>query len=167
MSIAYEVRRATRNDVPAILHIYNEAVRNTTASLDYEPQSLALRMRWFDDHQHTGHPIFVAYNTRNRVIGWSALNKFRERPGYRFTAEDAIYIDASYRGKGIGKALMSPLIDAACAMQLHTIIAAIDASNVPSIRLHRAFGFEQVACLKHIGYKFDRWLDVVYLQLLL
>jgi phosphinothricin acetyltransferase len=167
MSVAYEVRPATRRDVPTILRIYNDAVRNTTASFDYEPQSLALRMHWFDDHQRTGHPIFVACNVRNRVIGWSALSKFRDRPGYRFTAEDSIFIEPAYRGKGIGRALILPLIERAYTMHLHTILAAIDASNTPSLRLHLAYGFEQVACLKQIGYKFERWLDVVYLQLML
>jgi phosphinothricin acetyltransferase len=159
------VRRAARTDVPGILAIYNDAVLNTTASYDYEPRSLEQRLAWFDDHVAHNYPIFVA-EASGRIVGWSSLNRYHDRMGYRFTTENSIYVAADWRGRGIGKRLMPPLIEAARGRSLHAILAAIDGTNHASIRLHRAFGFETVGCFKQVGFKFGRWLDVVYMQLL-
>ena len=162
-----KVRSAKFEDLPKILEIYNHAVLNTTASYDYEPRSLEHRIAWFKDHQERDLPILVAINDADEIVGWSSLSKFHDRLGYRFTVEDSIYVAAEHRGKGIGKLLLAPLIQAAKDRKLHAIIGAIDAQNEISVRLHSAFGFEKVAHLKQVGYKFDRWLDVVYMQLLL
>ena len=160
------VRNAGRADVPAILEIYNDAVLKTTASYDYEPRSLVHRLGWFDDHERNGLPVFVA-EQGGRVLGWSALNRFHERMGYRFTLENSIYIAEPFRGQGIGTQLMPPLIAAARTRSFHVIIAAIDASNQASIRLHTRFGFVTAGHLQEVGHKFGRWLDVVYMQLIL
>jgi phosphinothricin acetyltransferase len=160
------IRPAQHEDVPAILDIYNEAVLNTTASYDYEPSTLAAREAWFDAHAKQQHPIFVAVES-GRILGWSSLSEFRSRIGYRFTAENSVYVAPDCRGHGIGARLMPPLIDSARQLGLHAIIAAIDAENDASLRLHARFGFETVAMLKQVGYKFGRWLDVVYMELLL
>ena len=162
-----EIRPAVRADVPAILEIYNEAVSTTTASYDYEPRTLEHRMAWFDDHVQNDYAIFVAAPPGAKVLGWSALNRFHDRPGYRFTAENSIYIAAGNRGQGIGKRLMPPVIEAARSRSLHAILAAIDASNEASLRLHAGFGFQQVGHFKEVGFKFGRWLDVIYMELLL
>jgi phosphinothricin acetyltransferase len=161
-----KVRPAERDDLPQILEIYNEAVLNTTASYDYEPRTLEHRIAWYEEHLKNNYPIFVAQSQalQGRVVGWSALNPFHSRMGYRFTTENSVYVAADQRGKGIGKLLMPPLIDGARERGLHAIIAAIDAENEPSIRLHAHFGFEKVAFLKQVGFKFDRWLDVVYME---
>jgi L-amino acid N-acyltransferase len=161
------VRAATSADLPAILDIYNEAVRNTTATYDYEPHTLDDRRAWYEDHRANGYPVFVAVDDRGRVVGWSALNQYRARKGYRFTTENSVYVAADQRGRGIGRQLLAPLIDAARQGGFHAILAGIDASNEASLRLHTAFGFREVARLKEVGFKFDRWLDVVYLELLL
>lgn len=161
-----QVRRAIREDCTAILEIYNEAVLNTTATYDYAPRTLDHRQAWFDDHQRTGLPIFVAMDG-NRLIGWSALNRYHDRMGYRFTTENSIYIAPEFRGKGVGKHLLEPLICSARSLNLRAIIAVIDASNEASVRLHARFGFEKVGLFKSVGYKFNRWLDVVYMELLL
>jgi phosphinothricin acetyltransferase len=161
------IRPAARADLPAILDIYNEAVLNTTASYDYEPSTLAARTAWYDEHAASGYPVFVAEDADGRVAGWSSLSQFRTRIGYRFTAEDSVYIAAGQRGRGIGTALMPPLIASARSMGLRAVIAAVDADNAASLRLHEKFGFERVACLKQVGFKFGRWLDVVYLELVL
>jgi len=157
------LRRARREDCAAILGIYNEAVLTTTASYDYEPRTLEHRLAWFDDHTRHDYAIFVA-EISGTVVGWSSLSRYHDRPGYRFTAENSIYIAASHRGRGIGKLLLAPLLDAARERGLHSIIAVIDASNEASVRLHRGFGFEPVGLFRQVGYKFDRWLDVAYLQ---
>lgn len=160
------VRRAMVGDVSGILEIYNDAVLNTTASYDYEPRTLEQRMAWFDDHERNHYPIFVASNPAGRIVGWSALNRFHDRMGYRFTAENSIYIAADMRGQGIGKQLMPPLIEGARKKSLHAILAVIDASNEASIRLHARFGFQNVGHFKEVGFKFGRWLDVIYMELL-
>lgn len=162
-----QIRPAVRGDCPAILEIYNDAVMHTTASYDYEPRTLEHRRNWFDDHQQTGLPIFVAANEREQIVGWSALNRYHDRKGYRFTTENSVYIAAPYRGQGIGKLLLAPLIESARRLGLHAIIAAIDGENEASIRLHAKFGFAVVGRFKEVGYKFNRWLDVVYMELVL
>lgn len=162
-----QVRPATVDDVPAILEIYNEAVVNTTASYDYEPHTLEQRRAWFADKQAENFPVFVAVDEAGAVIGWSSLGPFREKTGYRFVAENSIYVAAGHRGQGVGKQLLPPLIEAGRKRGLHAIVAGIDADGEASIRLHASFGFEKVAHFRQVGYKFGRWLDVVFMELLL
>ena len=161
-----KVRPATRDDLPGILEIYNEAVLNTTATYDYEPRTLEHRAAWFEDHVKNNLPVFVAAQEDGRVVGWSALNRYHDRKGYQFTTENSVYVAADQRGRGIGKALMPPLITAAHERGLRAILAAIDGENEASIRLHAAFGFEKVGYFRQVGFKFDRWLDVIYMELL-
>ena len=161
------IRPATRADCPGILAIYNDAVLTTTATYDYELRTLEHRQAWFDDHERGGYAMFVAEDGAGRIVGWSALNRYHDRMGYRFTSENSVYVAADSRGQGLGKLLLAPLIDAARAKGLRAIIAAIDATNEASIRLHARYGFVQVGLFKQVGYKFDRWLDVVYMERLL
>jgi phosphinothricin acetyltransferase len=161
------IRPATAADLPGILEIYNDAVLHTTATYDYEPRTLEQRTQWFEEHQREGYPVFVAQDGAGRIVGWSALNPFHARFGYRFTSENSVYVAADQRGKGIGKLLLPPLIEGGKARGLHAIIAAIDADNEASLRLHARFGFEKVGHFKQTGFKFGRWLDVVYMERLL
>ena len=161
------IRPATRADLPGILAIYNDAVLHTTATYDYEPRTLEQREAWFADHQRDDYAVFVAADAAGRVLGWSSLNPYHSRPGYRFTADNSIYVAADQRGRGLGRRLLAPLIDAARARGLHAIIAVIDAENETSIRLHAAFGFEPVGRFKEVGFKFGRWLDVLYMERLI
>jgi L-amino acid N-acyltransferase len=161
------VRPATYDDLPAILTIYNEAVLHTTASYDYYPTTLEARAAWFESHAQNRLPVFVAELEPKQIVGWSALNSFRHADGYRCTAENSIYVAAEQRGRGIGKLLLAPLIEAGQQLELHSLIAGIDAANMASIRLHAAFGFEQVGYLKQVAFKFDRWLDLILMQRLL
>lgn len=160
------VRPATAADLAGIHEIYNEAVRNTTATYDYEPRDPAYREHWFRDHERERYPVFVAVGPEDRVLGWSSLSQYRERIGYRFTAENSVYVAADQRGKGIGRLLLPPLIANARRRGLHVIIAAIDAENEASIRLHASFGFQKVGLFREVGHKFGRWLDVLYMQLI-
>lgn len=161
-----KIRPATRGDVPAILEIYNDAVATTTASYDYDPRPLEHRLQWFDDHERIGLPIFVA-EENGKIVGWSSLSRYHDRAGFQFTSENSIYIAAPARGRGIGKLLLAPLIDSAREIGLRAIIAAIDAENAASVRLHAGFGFVEVGRFPQVGFKFGRWLDVVYMELLL
>jgi phosphinothricin acetyltransferase len=166
MENSTRVRAATVADLTGILDIYNHAVVHTTASYDYEPWNRQRREEWFEDHVRNDYPVLVAEN-EGRILGWSSLSRFHARPGYRFTAEDSVYVSEDARGRGLGKQLLAPLIDAARQRNFHSIIGLIDAQNEVSIRLHTGFGFEKAAHLKQVGHKFGRWLDVIYMQLML
>jgi phosphinothricin acetyltransferase len=161
------IRPATHADLKGILDIYNDAVLKTTASYDYEPRSLEQRREWFEERQRENYPVLVAVDDAGCIIGWSALNPYHARVGYRFTSENSVYVAENQRGKGVGRALLGPLLDAGKARGLHAVIAAIDADNEASVRLHAAFGFEKVGHFKQVGFKFGRWLDVVYMERLL
>jgi phosphinothricin acetyltransferase len=159
-------RRATEADLPAILAIYNDAILHTTAVYDYTPHTLAMRQAWLAAKQADGLPVFVA-DDGGQVAGFSSLGPFRAWAAYKYTVENSIYVAPDRRGQGIGKLLLPPLIDAARAMDMHAIIAGVDAENAASYRLHRAFGFEEVAHFRQVGYKFGRWLDLKFLELIL
>ncbi|HYE32218.1 MAG TPA: GNAT family N-acetyltransferase [Methylomirabilota bacterium] len=166
MQGSLKLRPAARGDLPAILAIYNDAVLSTTATYDYEPRTLEHRIAWFEDHAQQGYPIFVVEGDSNEVLGWGSLSRFHDRPGYRFTTENSIYVAAPHRGKGVGKALLRALIAAARAKGLRCVIAIIDADNAASIHLHAQHGFFEVGRFQKVGFKFGRWLDVVYMELL-
>lgn len=161
------IRLAVRADCEGILAIYNDAVLRTTASYDEQPRTLGHRLEWFDAHERDGYPVWVAVIGADEVVGWSALNRFHDRVGYRFTCENSIYIAEPWRGRGLGALLLQPLIRSAEERSLHGILAVIDAENVASIRLHERHGFTRVGHFKDVGFKFGRWLDVVYLQRLI
>jgi phosphinothricin acetyltransferase len=141
-------------------------IANTPAVYDYEPHTLEMRSAWYESKLKDGYPVFVA-TENNNVVGFSALGPFRAWAAYKYTVENSVYVSSGSRGKGIGKLLLQPLIDAAIAKELHTIVAGIDASNTASIHLHELFGFKKVAHFKEVGFKFDRWLDLVFLQIIL
>src|SRR5258706_11832833 len=113
------IRPASHGDLPGILDIYNDAVLHTTATYDYEPRTLEHRMQWLEERQRDRYPVFVAMDDCGRVTGWSALNPFHARVGYRFTAENSVYVAADMRGQGIGKLLLAPLIEGARDRGLH------------------------------------------------
>ena len=160
------IREAIENDLPQLLAIYNDIILNTTAVYDYEPHTLEMRQSWFKTKQEQGFPVFVAED-ENKIVGFSSIGPFRAWAAYKYSVENSVYVAASERGKGIGKLLISTLIEAAKKLNMHTIIASIDASNEASLRLHRFFGFEEVANFKEVGFKFGRWLDLKFLQLFL
>jgi L-amino acid N-acyltransferase len=160
------VRPAEEKDLPEILVIYNDIIVNTTAVYDYEPHTAAMRKQWWDTKKEQGFPVFVA-EEEGRVVGFSSIGPLRAWAAYKYSVENSIYVATDVRGKGVGKLLMRPLIDAARKLEMHTILAGIDASNEASIRLHEWFGFKEVAHFKEVGYKFDRWLDLKFLQLVL
>ena len=160
------VRHATENDLPQILDIYNDIIKNTTAVYYYEPHTLEMRKAWFEERKQLGFPIFVAEED-GIILGMSTIGPFRVPTAYKYSVENTVHVAANARGKGVGKLLLAPLIDAAKDLGMHTIIAGIDASNEVSLHLHKSFGFEEVAHFKQVGFKFDRWLDLKFLQLII
>lgn len=163
----FEIRPATLDDCPGILAVYNEAVLTTTATYDYEARTLEHRRDWFVARQRNGFPVLVAVDVAGRVAGWSALNPYHDRIGYRFTVENSVYVAAESRGRGLGSRLLAPLIPAGESRGFHVIIAAIDADNAVSLHLHERHGFMTVGRFRRVGFKFGRWLDVVYMERLL
>jgi phosphinothricin acetyltransferase len=161
-----QIRHATETDLPEILAIYNEVILHTTAVYEYEPHTLEMRKQWFKAKQEQGFPVFVAIDNGG-IIGLSSIGPFRAWAAYKYSVENSIYVAAAYRGKGIGKLLLPPLIDSAIQLKLHTIIAGIDATNDASLKLHEFFGFREVAHFREVGFKFNRWLDLKFLQLIL
>ncbi|MDR3713651.1 MAG: GNAT family N-acetyltransferase [Puia sp.] len=160
------VRFAWEDDLPAILEIYNEVIANTTAVYDYDPHTHQMRKSWYDAKKKENHPVFVA-TEGDKILGFSSYGPFRAWAAYRYTVENSVYVAADQRGKGIGKLLMAPVISSAREAGIHAIVAGIDAGNDVSLRLHGSFGFKEVAHFPEVGYKFNRWLDLKFLQLII
>lgn len=160
------IRNATFEDIPAILEIVNHAILHTTSNYNYEVQSLEVQTKWFEDKVAKNFPIIVAVK-ENQVIGFGTYGTFREKIGYQFTVEHSVYVTDSYIGKGIGKLLLENLIQMAKNQKLHAMIGAIDAENKASIAFHEKFGFEVVGNIRQVAFKFDRWLDLVLMELIL
>ena len=159
------IREAIQDDLPELLSIYNDIILHTTAVYDYEPHTLEMRQQWFEIKRQQGFPVFVAAEN-GKILGFSSIGPFRAWAAYKYSVENSVYVAAEARGRGIGKLLIPPLIEAAKKLQLHTIIASVDATNEASLRLHKSFGFEEVAHFKQVGWKFERWLDLKFLQLI-
>ncbi len=160
------IRPAAYQDLDAILEIYNHIIVHTTSVYQYKPQTLDMRKQWFEEKMKAKLPVFAAEHD-GKVVGFSSLGPFRNWPAYKYTVESSIYVAESSRGQGIGKVLMQPLINTAIELSLHTIVAGIDAANEGSIRFHKNLGFTEVAHFKQVGYKFGRWLDLKFMQLIL
>ncbi|KAF86921.1 GNAT family N-acetyltransferase [Staphylococcus aureus] len=152
------IRCAKKEDLNAILAIYNDAIINTTAVYTYEPQTIDERIAWFETKQRNHEPIFV-FEENGSVLGFATFGSFRPWPAYQYTIEHSIYVDASARGKGIASQLLQHLIVEAKAKGYRTLVAGIDASNEASIKLHQKFNFKHAGTLTNVGYKFDYWLD--------
>jgi L-amino acid N-acyltransferase len=176
------IRLATAADLPAINDIYNHYVPISTTSYDIQPMSLEARRQWFEARDAI-HPVTVAYYDDSEaaadlassiqhpaspnLVGWGSLHTFRAKPGYRLTVENSVYVHPDRQREGIGSAILLDQIDRARALGLHAIIAGIDAEQTPSLALHYKHGFREVGRFGQIGRKFDRWLDVVFMELLL
>lgn len=160
------IRLAKEADLPAILSIYNDVILNTTAVFEYKPHTLDMRKAWLDTKAKDGIPVFVA-EENERILGLSTFGPFRAWAAYKYSVENSVYVAADQRGRGIAKLLLPPMINAAKEKQMHVIIASIEATNEASLHLHRSFGFEEVAHFKQVGYKFGRWLDLKFLELIL
>ena len=161
-----QIRTYTITDCPAILAIINEAILTSTALYDYHPRTLEQQIAIFEDKISKGFPIIVA-EENNQVIGFGYYSEFRFREAYKFTVEHSVYAAKNYIGKGVGKLLLSELIQLAKAQKMHTIIGVIDSENINSITFHEKFGFEKVGYIKESGFKFDKWLDSVFMQKIL
>jgi L-amino acid N-acyltransferase len=162
-----EIRDAAPADLPAILAIYNEIIATSTAIYTEQPLSLEERRTWFDNRRSSGFPVLAGFDGQE-LLGFASFGDWRAWPdGYRCTAEHSVYVRADMRGAGLGTALMTELMARAAAMGKHVMIGAIDAANAASLRFHAKLGFEETARLREVARKFDRWLDLIFVQRIL
>lgn len=164
--MAVDIRFASEADLEAILGIYNHAIETTTAVFSYRAHTLAMRQEWFKAKQAANFPVFVA-DSSGEVLGFATYGPFRVWPAYKYTIEHSVYVAERARRAGLARALMNRLLEQARAQDYHAVIGGVGAENLPSIHLHKSLGFVEVAHFREVGYKFGRWLDLKFFELLL
>ena len=157
------IRDVAKRDAEAIAGIYAYHVLNGTASYDVDPPPVEFHHDKIRRIAAAGWPFLVA-EVQGRVAGYAYVTQFRDRAAYRFTAEDSIYVDPELTGRGVGKALLSALLDRSSAYGFKTIIAVIGGAEPASIAVHAALEFTEAGRLRRVGWKHERWLDSVYMQ---
>lgn len=157
------IRPATAADLPAITAIYNEAGVGTTASYDLEPVSVDERRAWWQNKLAHDHPVLVS-EVDGEVTGFAAYGTFRDKAGYAHTVEHSVYVADGHRAAGVGRMLMSALVDHAIGHGVHVMIGVLDADNEASVAFHERLGFVEVGRMPEVGFKFGRWLDAVFVQ---
>lgn len=158
-----QIRAAVEEDFDEITSIYNEVLTNSTAIYSEHPTTCEERLAWWRGRQAQNYPFLVATDGAF-VAGFATFGDFRPWPGFRFSVEGTIHIHSSSRHQGIGTELLRELITRATALGKHTMIAGVDSENTASLRFLERFGFERVAHLREVGYKFNRFLDLFFLQ---
>jgi phosphinothricin acetyltransferase len=155
------------NHASAILEIFNEAIINSTALYDYKPRAPDTMIAWFREKEAAGYPVIGAIDGEGMLLGFASYGVFRARPAYKYTIEHSLYVHKDHRGKGIASRLMAELIDTAKLQQYHVLVGGIDMANSASIALHEKFGFTHAGTVQQAGFKFGRWLDLGFYQLVL
>jgi L-amino acid N-acyltransferase YncA len=158
-----QMRDAQEEDAPGILAIYNDVIAHSTAVYSEQPVLLEERLAWLRSRRERGYPVMVAVEA-DQVLGFTSFGDFRAWPCYRHTVEHTVHVRSDQRGRGLGSQLLQALIPKAEALGKHVLVAGIDADNAVSLRLHQRMGFERVAHFRQVGRKFDRWLDLVFMQ---
>lgn len=151
----------------AILAIFNDAIVNSTALYDYEPRTPESMVKWFEAKARGNFPVIGVENDAGELLGFGSYGTFRAWPAYKYTIEHSLYVDNRFRGRGVGKALLTAIVQAAERQGYHVLVGGIDASNTASIRLHEKLGFTHCGTVKQSGFKFGRWLDLAFYQRIL
>jgi phosphinothricin acetyltransferase len=151
----------------AILAILNDAIVSSTALYDYRPREPDSMLGWFEAKRAGRFPVWGAVDDAGALLGFATYGSFRSRPAYKYSVEHSVYVAREKRGLGVGTALMQRLIQSAVEQQLHTLIGGIDAGNQDSIAFHEKLGFIHTGTIKEAGFKFGRWLDLAFYQLIL
>lgn len=151
----------------AILDIFNDAIANSTALYDYKPRPFEAMHAWFGLKRSGGFPVIGVEDDDGKLLGFASYGTFRGWPAYKYTVEHSIYIHKDSRGNGLGRKLLERLIEVAQQNDVHTMIGGIDISNATSIALHQKFGFEHAGTIRQAAFKFGRWLDLGFYQLIL
>ncbi len=151
----------------AILAIFNDAIVNSTALYDYKPRTAESMVSWFEAKAKGRYPVIGVENEQGELMGFASYGPFRAWPAYKYTVEHSVYVDSRFRGQGAGRALLGAVILAAEKQDYHVMVGGIDATNAVSIKLHESLGFKSCGVVKHAGFKFGRWLDLAFYQLIL
>jgi phosphinothricin acetyltransferase len=156
------IRLAAPGDAEATRTIYNHEVTTATSTFDLVPRSLADQEAWLA--ARTGAFAAIVAVRKDEVVGFGALSPYKDRPAYRTTVEDSVYVARQHGGQGIGSLLLTYLVELAGRSGFHAVIARIEASSTASRALHARCGFELVGIERQVGRKFNRWLDVAVMQ---
>ena len=159
-----EIRDAKVEDLTFVHQIFNDILLNTTATFEEVPYTLEAWVEVFNQRQSVGFPFLVA-RAGDKVVGYGTYGAFRKASGYKITVEHSLHVDKNYRGQGIGKKILQELIIRAKIGGIENLVAAVDAENVTSVRLHQKFGFVIAGEMKNVARKFSRDLTLVLLQL--
>lgn len=151
----------------AILDIFNEAIINSTALYDYHPRPVESMEAWFRAKKAGSFPVLGAVDEDGRLLGFATYGTFRERPAFKYSVEHSVYVHHDHRGKGVGYLLMQRLLDVARRQGYHLLVGGIDAENQESLIFHERLGFTHAGTISQAGFKFGRWLDLAFYQLLL
>lgn len=154
------------SDVPAITAIYAHAVTTSVATFDLKPPNETAMATKMGHIRDLGHPLLIAERD-GACIGYAYASTYRPRPAYDFTCEDSVYLAPEEQGKGLGSVLLGRLIEQARAFGFREMVAVITAERANSVRVHEKYGFVEIGRHPRVGYKFDRWLDIVLMQLTL
>jgi phosphinothricin acetyltransferase len=150
-----------------ILAIFNEAILNSTALYDYKPRTADMMRAWFEAKVNGNFPVIGAQGDDGELMGLASFGAFRAWPAYKYSVEHSVYVDARFRGRGVGRRLLEEIIEAARERDYHVLIGGIDATNRPSLALHERLGFSHCGTIRQAGFKFGRWLDLSFYQLIL
>jgi L-amino acid N-acyltransferase len=151
----------------AMLDIFNDAIVHSTALYDYQPRAPESMVGWFAAKRTGGFPVIGAEDDAGTLLGFASYGTFRAWPAYKYSVEHSVYVHEDRRGQGLGAALMQRLIAAARQQQRHVMVGGIDMANTTSIALHERLGFTHAGTIRQAGFKFGRWLDLGFWQLLL
>ncbi|NYT63594.1 N-acetyltransferase family protein [Alcaligenaceae bacterium] len=164
LETALSIRDAVPEDMAAVQHIYAHHVLHGTATFEEEPPTVSDMLARQAHVQTSGMPYLVAVQN-NDIIGYCYASSYRPRVAYRYTLEDSIYLAEGHSGKGLGKALLTALIERCEQGPWRQIVAVIAGNNNHgSIGLHRSLGFTHVGTQPATGFKFNQWIDVVFMQ---
>lgn len=149
MKLSY--RDAEAADLPAIVSIYNSTIPSRLVTADTEPVTVDSRKEWFHAHEPLHHPLWVAEEERGVIAGWISFQAFYGRPAYDATAEISIYLGETFRGRGLGGAMLDYSLSRAPSLGISTVLGFIFSHNAPSLALFRRFGFEEWGVLPRIA----------------
>jgi len=163
----FQLKPCTEKQLPEILDIFNDAILNSTALYDYKTRTMETMNAWYADKLKGNYPIVGAFDENDTLLGFATYGMFRVRPAYKYSVEHSVYVRSDKRGHGVGKVLLREIIKKAGEQNFHVMVGVIDASNGVSLKLHENEGFILTGIMKEVGFKFGKWLDAAFYQLIL
>jgi L-amino acid N-acyltransferase YncA len=165
-SSALRVRPAVDADADAICRIYNQGIEDRVATLETDLRTPDERRQWFAARS-ARHPVIVAEDTDGTVLGWGSLNVFNSRQAYRFVADFSIYVERTARGRGVGRAMLTRLVELGREHGYHKLVLSAFPTNASGMALYTSLGFRTVGVYKEQGRLDGRWVDTIIMEKLL